>query len=254
MKPRLPPTTSIARNEPDKIFIREASLVDELMGYLTFTEMILFHLTGQKPSALQTRVMDAVLVTTMEHGLTPGAIATRLIFHSAPEALQAAVAAGVMGAGSTYLGTMEGCAALLTEMASSTDGPEESARAIVERFSASDRSIPGFGHPFHEPDDPRTPRLIRIAEEAGAEGRHIAALAALGRAVNATSTNYLTTNATGAIAAVLLEIGIEPRIMRGIAVISRAAGLVGHIAEELQEPSGRYIYDMVERGIAYKAK
>jgi citrate synthase len=116
MKHKSIPTTGISRYEPDKIFVRGANLVDDLMGQLCFTEMILFHLNGKKPTPLQTKVLDAVLVTTMEHGFTPSAISTRLIFHSAPEALQAAVAAGIMGAGSTYLGTMEGCAALLTEI------------------------------------------------------------------------------------------------------------------------------------------
>lgn len=251
MKHKHIPTTAISRFEPDKIFVRGANLVDELMGQLTFTEMILFHLTGRKPSPLQTKVLDAVLVTTMEHGFTPSAIATRLIFHSAPEALQAAVAAGVLGAGSTYLGTMEGCSALLKEMVAAPEGLEASAKAIVERFRSSGRFIPGLGHPFHRPDDPRAPKLIEIAEKAGAKGDFIAALKVLAKTANEAYPKYLTTNATGAIAAILLETGIKPEIMRGIAVISRAAGLVGHISEELENPSGRYIYDMVDSGIQY---
>jgi citrate synthase len=251
MKHKHIPTTAISRFEPDKIFVRGANLVDDLMGQLSFTEMILFHLLGQRPTKFQTKVLDAVMVTTMEHGFTPSAIATRLIFHSAPEALQAAVAAGVMGAGSTYLGTMEGCAALLAEMVASKDGLEASAKAIVQRFRASESFIPGLGHPFHRPDDPRAPKLLEIAQDAGAKGDYIAALKALHKAANEAYPKYLTTNATGAIAAILLEAGIKPAIMRGIAVISRAAGLVGHISEEMDNPSGRYIYDMVDSGIKY---
>jgi len=251
MKHKHIPTTAISRYEPDKIFVRGANLVDDLMGQLTFTEMILFHLSGKKPSQLQTKVLDAVLVTTMEHGFTPSAIATRLIFHSAPEALQAAVAAGIMGAGSTYLGTMEGCAALLSEMVASKDGLQASAKDIVKRFQSEGQFIPGLGHPFHRPDDPRAPKLIEIAEKAGAKGDYIAALKMLAKTANEAYPKYLTTNATGAIAAILLETGMKPEIMRGIAVISRAAGLVGHIAEEIENPSGRYIYDMVDHGIQY---
>ena len=246
------PTTSISHYEPDKIFVRGANLVDDLIGQLSFTEMILFHLNGKKPSKLQTTVLDAVLVTTMEHGFTPSAISTRLIYHSAPEALQAAVAAGVMGAGSTYLGTMEGCSALLAEIVAAPEGMQARAEAIAKRHRESEQFIPGLGHPFHKPDDPRAPKLIEIAEKAGAEGTYIAALKALSTAANQVFPKYLTTNATGAIAAILLEIGIEPAIMRGIAVISRAAGLVGHIAEEIKKPSGRYIYDMVDSGIEYR--
>lgn len=252
MKHKSIPTTGISRYEPDKIFVRGANLVDELMGQLSFTEMILFHLNGKKPTPFQTKVLDAVLVTTMEHGFTPSAISTRLIFHSAPEALQAAVAAGIMGAGSTYLGTMEGCAALLAEIVEAPEGMPARAEAIARRFKESGSFIPGLGHPFHKPDDPRAPKLIEIAEQAGAKGTYIAALKELSTAANKAYPKYLTTNATGAIAAILLEIGIEPAIMRGIAVISRAAGLVGHIAEEIKRPSGRYIYDMVDHGIEYK--
>jgi citrate synthase len=146
---------------------------------------------------------------------------------------------------------MEGCAALLSEMVASKDGLDASAKAIVERFQSSGRFIPGLGHPFHRPDDPRAPKLIEIAEKAGAKGDYIAALKVLAKAANAAYPKYLTTNATGAIAAILLETGTKPEIMRGVAVISRAAGLVGHISEEIENPSGRYIYDMVDSGIKY---
>jgi citrate synthase len=254
MKHKTIPTTELSRYTEDKIWVRGANLVDELMGQLTFTEMILFHLTGKRPTPLQTKVLDAVLVTTIEHGFTPSAIATRLIFHSAPEALQAAVAAGVMGAGSTYLGTMEGCAALLDEIAGAPEGMTLRAKAVVDRFRASKTFIPGLGHPFHKPDDPRAPKLLEIAASGGAEGHYIAALRALSTAANEAYPKYLTTNATGAIAAVLLEIGLDPKIMRGIAVISRAAGLVGHIAEEIAKPSGRYIYDTVDKAVTYDGK
>ena len=251
MKHKSVPTTAISHYTADKIWVRGANLVDELIGELTFTEMILLHLTGKRPEPAQTKILDAVLVTLMEHGLTPSAITTRLIYHSAPEALQAAVAAGIMGAGSTYLGTMEGCSALLSEMVEAPEGTQERARVIVERFRSSGRFIPGLGHPFHHPDDPRTPKLLEIATRAGVPGRYIAALRALASAANEAYPKYLTTNATGAIAAILLEIGIAPEIMRGIAVISRAAGLVGHISEEIEKPSGRFIYDTVDKAVEY---
>jgi len=109
------PTTRIARHTADAIYIRGASLVDDLIGKLTFTEMMYFQLLGVKPTPAQAKVLDAVLVTLMEHGITPSAIATRMIYDSCPEAIQAAVAAGILGVGSTFIGTMEGCAANLEE-------------------------------------------------------------------------------------------------------------------------------------------
>ncbi len=251
MSERPTPTTAISYSTAERIVVRGADLVNELIGELTFTEMILFHLLGERPTRPQTVVLDAVLVTLMEHGLTPSAIATRLIYDSAPEALQAAVAAGVMGVGSTFIGTMEGCAKLIEEMLVAPEGVAARARAIAERIRAERRPIHGFGHPYHRPDDPRPPRLFAIARAQGVPGRHIAALETLSQEVDRAWGRHLTINATGAVAALLGEIGIAQPIMRGIAVISRAAGLVGHIAEERVRPAARFIWETVEHAVPY---
>jgi citrate synthase len=247
------PTTKIARHTADAIYVRGASLVDDLIGKLTFTEMMYFQLLGERPTAAQTKILDAVLVTLMEHGITPSAIASRLIYDSCPEAIQAAVAAGLLGVGSTFIGTMEGCAANLDEIISS-ENQLNTAKAIAQRFRAAKRPIPGFGHPHHKPDDPRSPRLLAIAEEAGVPGRHIRALRLLAAEVDAAWGRHLTINATGAIAALLGEIGVPREVARGIAVVSRAAGLVGHIREEQLDPSARHIWDTVTQAVPYSGK
>ena len=247
------PTTKIARHTAQAIYIRGQSLVDDLIGRLTFTEMMYFQMLGAKPTPAQTKILDAVLVTLMEHGITPSAIATRLIYDSCPEAIQAAVAAGILGVGSTFIGTMEGCAANLEEIISSED-QSNTAKAIAQRFRTAKRPIPGFGHPHHKPDDPRSPRLIAVADEAGVPGRHIRALRLLAKEVDAAWGRHLTINATGAVAALLGEIGVPQEVMRGIAVVSRAAGLVGHIREEQLEPSARYMWDVVADAVPYAGK
>src|SRR5687767_11936577 len=140
-------STSIARGTKDDVFVREKSLTKDLIGKVTFTEMTFFQVTGTMPSPAQTSVLDACLVTLMEHGLTPSVLATRLVYSNAPEAMQAAVAAGLLAVGSVFVGTVEGCAALLEEIATGAD-----ARAIVERHRAAKKAIPGFGHPIHKPD------------------------------------------------------------------------------------------------------
>ena len=248
------PTTKIARHTADAIYVRGANLVDDLIGKLTFTEMMYFQLLGERPTPAQARILDAVLVTLMEHGLTPSAIASRLIYDSCPEAIQAAVAAGLLGVGSTFIGTMEGCAANLEEILSSSGNEQEIARKIARRFRDAKQPIPGFGHPHHKPDDPRSPRLLAIAEEAGVPGRHIRALRLLAAEVDAAWGRHLTINATGAIAALLGEIGIPREVARGVAVVSRAAGLVGHIREEQLDPSARHIWNVVSENIPYEGK
>jgi citrate synthase len=247
------PTTKIARHTTEAIYVRGESLVDDLIGKLTFTEMMYFQLMGAKPTPAQTRILDAVLVTLMEHGLTPSVIVSRLIYDSCPEAVQAAVAAGLLGVGSTFIGTMEGCAANLEEIISS-ENQSNTAKTIAQRFRAAKQPIPGFGHPHHKPDDPRSPRLLAIAEEAGVPGRHIRALRLLAKEVDAVWGRHLTINATGAIAALLGEIGVPREVARGIAVVSRAAGLVGHIREEQLDPSARRIWDAVSEAVPYSGK
>lgn len=254
------PTTKIAHHTSAAIYIRGASLVDDLIGKLTFTEMMYFQLLGARPTPAQTKILDSVLVTLMEHGITPSVIATRMIYDSCPEAVQAAVAAGLLGVGSTFIGTMEGCAANLEEIlvatqgAGGADGEAARARAIAKRFREAKKPIPGFGHPHHKPDDPRSPRLLAVAEEAGVPGRHIRALRLLAAEVDVAWGRHLTINATGAIAALLGEIGVPQEVMRGIAVISRAAGLVGHIREEQLEPAARHMWDVVSENVPYSGK
>lgn len=245
------PTTSLSHSDAQRIFVRGANLVDELIGRVSFTEMFYLELTGRRPAPAQTALLDAVMVTLMEHGLTPSAIATRLIYDSAPENLQGAVAAGLLGVGSTFIGTMEGCAALLAEIREAPEGAPARARAIAERHRAAGRPVHGFGHPLHKPDDPRALRLLALAEEHGLAGAHVAALRTLAAAVDDVYGRHLTINATGASAALLGEIGLPQPILRGVAVASRAAGLVGHVLEERHKPAARHIWRLVEAGVPY---
>ena len=244
-------TTSIATHTNEDIFIRGKSLCRELIGKLSFTEMMFFQILGRTPTPGETAVVDACLVTLMEHGLTPSALAARLTYSSAPEAMQAAVSAGLMGVGSLFVGTMEGCAALLERMLASPGGPEAEAARIAEEHRAAKKPLPGFGHPLHKPDDPRTPVLFALAAERGVAGAHIDAAQTLGAAVDAAWGKHITLNATGAIAAALGDCGVPAGIMRGFALISRCAGLVGHIHEEQQKPAMRAIWEAADGAVPY---
>jgi citrate synthase len=252
MKKSKKPTTHLCTHSTEAITVRGADLVDELIGELTFTEMTYFAITGRRPTRAQTRILDAVLVTLMEHGLTPSAIAARMIYGSTPESLQAGVSAGLLAVGSVFVGTMEGCAALIERILAAPDR-ERAARDIADEYRSARRPIPGFGHHMHKPDDPRTPKLFALAESEGVPGENIAALRTLSAAVDARFGKHITINATGAIGALLGEIGIPAPVMRGVAVISRSAGLVAHIAEEQQSPSMRYMWELVEEGVPYEA-
>lgn len=245
------PTTSIAMHTNEDIYIRDKSLCRELIGKLSFTEMIVFQMLGRMPSAGETAMVDACLVTLMEHGLTPSALATRLIYSGAPEAMQAGVAAGLMGVGSVFVGTMEGNAELLLEITADPAGIEAAAKRIAQEHRAAGKPLPGFGHHLHKPDDPRPIRLFALAEEHGMSGKHVAALKTLSAAIDEVYGKHITINATGAIAAVLMDCGVPAEILRGFALITRCAGLVGHIHEEQHKPAMRTIWEVSEEAIPY---
>jgi len=248
------PETALAASNRDRIIIRDRDLMQDLIGKLTFTEMAIFLILGRMPNAAETKIVDAVMVTLMEHGMTPSALATRFVHFSAPESLQGAVAAGLLAVGSNLVGTMEGMARNLQEIVADPAGTEAASRRIARAHREASRAVPGFGHPIHRPDDPRTPRLIQVAEEAGVKGTHIAALKVLSREVDAAYGRHLTINATGAIGAVLSEIGVPWTLMRGFAVISRAAGLVAHVHEERQRPVAPALWHECEEAVPYGGK
>jgi len=243
-------TTSLATSTAEDVFIRDHSLCHELIGKLSFTEMAFFLVLGRKPTEAQRSVVDACLVTLMEHGLTPSAITTRLTYTSAPEAMQAAVAAGLMGVGSLFAGTMEGCAALLDRIVAA-GAIENEAEQVALAHRDARLPLPGFGHPQHKPDDPRALRLLALVDEHGLTGDHTRALLALSRAVDRVYGKHITINATGAIAAALGDCGVPGQIMRGFALISRCAGLVAHVHEEQEKPALRALWEAAERAVLY---
>jgi len=247
------PTTRIATSTPEDVFIRGQSLCRDLIGHLTFTEMLFFQILGRRPTPAQTRLVDACLVTLMEHGLTPSALASRLVYSSAPEAMQSGVAAGILAVGSRFVGTTEGCGLLLKELAARPAAERaQAAQAMARDHKARRQAVPGFGHPLHKPDDPRALRLLELARQEGVAGAHVAAVELLARAVDDAAGKHITLNATGAIAAVLADCGVPVEVLRGFAIIARAAGLVGHIHEEQRQPAMRTIWETAEQAIPYQ--
>lgn len=245
------PVTRLCAHTLTSLHYRDADLVQDLMGKKTFTEVMLMQILGRVPRPVDLRITDVVLIVLMEHGLTPSAIATRLIYMSAPENLQGAVSAGLLAVGSSFVGTMENCSRLLDRILAADD-PAAEALAIARQHRADKKAMPGFGHHLHKPVDPRAYKLLELARaEPDLAGRHLGALEALSKAVDEVWGRPVTINATGAVAALLGEIGVPTSVMRGFAVISRAAGLVAHIVEEQQSPSGRFIWDTVEHAIPY---
>ncbi len=243
------PETRLCSHTLTSLHYRDKNLVDDLLGQCSFTEVMLMQILARPPRPVDMRIVDAVLIVLMEHGLTPSAIATRLVYMSAPENLQGAVSAGLLAVGSSFVGTMENCSRLLDRIQAAAD-PRAEALAIARQHKAERQAVPGFGHHLHKPVDPRAYKLLELGRaEPELKGDKIGALMTLSAAVDDVAGRPITINATGAVAALLGEIGVPTGVMRGFAVISRAAGLVAHIVEEQQSPSGRFIWDTVEHAM-----
>jgi citrate synthase len=215
----------------------------------------------RRPTPSQVRVFEAVLVALADHGFTPTAIAARLTYLSAPDSLQGALAAGLLGGGSRFLGVTEDCGKFLAavladhadEAATATDDSAWDALALeaVRDARAAGRYVPGLGHPVHKQRDPRTPVLLAIAEEEGLKGPHLRLFEAIGRVHPEILGRTLPLNGAGVCGAALADLGLPVDLLRGFALLARAAGLLGQLAEERANPIGMDVYLSVDRNATY---
>jgi citrate synthase len=241
--------SDIAWSTADRIVVRGHDLVEELLGKASLGDVAFLELKGRLPTEQESIVFNAITVTLVEHGMTPSAIAARLTYFGAPESLQGAVAAGLLGIGDRFGGSIEGAARMLQEAlqeaGSSADLPPLASR-IVRDHEARKQLIPGVGHPVHKRVDPRTPKLFALAAANGLSGRYVELMNLVSEEAMRTSGRRLPVNATGAIGAIASELELSWRTCRGLAVIARAIGLVAHLQEEMEEPLAAEIWSRIE--------
>ena len=244
-----PIKSDIGWSDASSITLFGMNFVDEILGEVNLGDMGFLELTGRLPNPNESRMFNAMAVTLVEHGITPSALVARLTYLGAPESLQGAVAAGLNGLGTVFVGSIEGAAKVLSEAMPQPDANADFAalaQPVVESFKASKRIVPGIGHPFHKPVDPRAPRLVQIARETGFDGPYLKLMAAVADEASRSSGKVLPMNATGAIGALCCEMGFNWKICRGLGVMARAVGLVGHILEESRNPMAEEIWHMVD--------
>ena len=242
------PTTAICGFDADTILIRGKNLVEDVIGRYTLTGAFLLQALGKEPSERQIELLDVVLVTITEHGMVPSVVASRLTLHGAPESLQGAVAAGLLGVGDRYAGTAAQCADVLAELIDSNDR-DSAAADLVRRYRAEKRAVPGFGHPIHTGTDPRVEKLLSYVAR---DSQALQAAESLEGALSEALGKPLVMNVSTVLAILMFEIGIPVSAMRGVILISRCAGLVGHLLEEMNTPVGNDLWRSAEGSVTYQ--
>jgi citrate synthase len=251
--------TSLGTSDRDHIRLLGHEVATELMGQVGFAELAFWLLAQRRPTPGQQRIFEAVLVALADHGFTPTALAARLTLASAPESIQGAVAAGLLGGGSRFLGVTEDTAAFLAGVLSGVEGPlptddagwDALAREAIRRRRAEGRFVPGLGHPVHKDGDPRTPVLFALAREEGCFGPHLSLYEAIGRTHAEILGRHLPLNGAGVCGAALADLDLPLALLRGVALLARTAGLLGHLAEEMRRPIGIDVYMTVDRNAEY---
>jgi citrate synthase len=226
--------TSITKIQPNKVSIRGYP-VDKLMGQISFAQVIFLVLTGEMPSKEVGKLVDAIFVSSVDHGASPPSVLAARTVASTGAELNAAIASGVLAISRYHGGAIEEGMRLFCEIANKVEKEEisvqEAARNVLIEMREKGKRASGFGHRIHS-QDPRTQKLFDLAEELKIAGKHIQIARAVEKELENKLGKSLPINVDGAIAAVLCELGMAPEIGNAFFIIARVPGLVAHIHEE----------------------
>lgn len=237
----------------DKILIRGYK-ISELMEKKSFSDVVFLAIFGKLPNKSESVLMNAILVSCIDHGVAPCAATSRITIGTAPEAFQGAIAAGVLTLGDLHGGAIENGAKMLQESLKRAKREklslEDMAKTIVHEHWVEGKIIFGIGHPIHKPHDPRTVKLFNLVEKEGYAKEHTKLMKAIEKCAEREYGRVLPINVDGAIAAVISDMGIDWRVGKGFFIMSRVAGLVAHTYEEIKRPVSNFI-GVARRQIAY---
>ena len=251
------PRTAISTSDEHSITVRGEDLCRDLIGRISFTDYFSLLVTGTRPTPRDAKVLDATLVAIAEHGMVPSVQASRMTYAAAPDALQGAVAAGILGCGSVILGASETAGRMFAEIDEEAGAAGDlyvAAAAVVKRWREAGLAIPGYGHPLHKDRDPRVARLFAVAKEAGASLRFVEIAEVVERVIPDIVGKDLRLNVSAAIPAVLLGTNFPLRALRGVPILARAAGLIAHLSEEAVTPSGFALSYQATRELVYEGQ
>ncbi len=223
--------TAITDIGPGKIRVRGYSITN-MMEKLSYAEAVYLILKGELPGKAEAALMNAILVSTIDHGASPPSVLGTRTVISGGNSLNAAIAGGVLVIGDTHGGAIEQSAKIMQEWSVKGDDVTQIASDLVDWLKKNKQRMPGFGHQLHNVD-PRSGKLFEIAERHGYKGRHIVLCQAIEKALAEKLGKKLPININGAVAAVISDMGFDWRLGKGFFIISRVPGLLAHAYEEL---------------------
>ena len=229
--------TKIGDSRPDRTTVRGYN-VEDLVGKLSFSEMIFLEFRGRVPTDAERRMMDAVFVSCVEHGIAPPSITAARIAFSGGNPLSAGVAAGVLAIGEHHGGAIEQAAKIFQE------NLMKPADKVVDEFRKKRVRIPGYGHKIYKDADPRAVKLFKIANELGIYSHHCRFAQEVERSLGQSLGKKCVMNVDGAIAAITSDMGFDWRFGKGFFIIGRTVGIIAHLQEEwVNEPPVRRLDD-----------
>jgi citrate synthase len=249
------PTTSISSANAETIIVRGRDLAHDLIGNISFTSYFHLLVTGHPATPAANAVLNATLVAIAEHGLVPSVQASRMTLAAAPDSLQGAVAAGILGCGSVILGASETAGRLFVEVLERAQGSADymqAATEVVSEYRARKLAIPGYGHPLHKERDARVDALFSVATESKIDLTYLRIAETIERVIPDVVGRRLMMNVSAAIPAVLLGIGFPLVALKGVPILARTAGLIGHLTEELAKPIGFALSYQATREAVYE--
>lgn len=224
-------TTAVTNIRPNSVRVRGYDIA-ELMGNASVGQAVYLILRGELPDAATGRLLEAMIVSSIDHGATPPSVLAARTVASTGASLSTAVAAGIMSINDHHGGAIENCALqLATIIERAANGSlEEAAREQLADWKSQKIRMSGFGHRVHT-NDPRTDRLFELADEAGAFGAHCRCARAV-ESIFHDAGKPLPINVDGAMGAILADLGFAPGVMNGFFMIARVPGLIAHVTEE----------------------
>jgi len=226
--------TAVTKIEPNKISVR-GKRIDELMGKASYSQMVYLLLKGKMPSENIGKMIETILVSSVDHGTTPPSALSAITVASTGAPLNAAVAAGILAISQFHGGAIEDCMHILKQgmdvVEKENKNVNEAAAKVVADFREAKKRMSGFGHRLHT-DDPRTKKLFALAKEYGVAAKYVDLANAFVEEIEKSLGKKLPLNVDGAIAALLCEMDFDPVLANAFFMIARVPGLVAHIYEE----------------------